>query len=294
MIDVKDLTMTYPSGKGIFDVSFFVKEGEVFGYLGPNGAGKTTTIRNILGFARPDEGRVSIDDLNVRDHAAQLQKNIGYIPGEMAFFDGFNGTDFLDFLMKMRGLTDRALRRKLCERFDFDERVPIKKMSKGMKQKLGIVAAFMHDPEILILDEPTAGLDPLMQNEFLGMIDEEKTRGKTILMSSHIFEEVERVCDRAGMIKEGRMITVEDFSDNNKKVNDLFEVTLRSSDETIEDEPFFVGKKGANRYLVSVKDDYRSFLGALAEYEVTALESKRQTIEDIFMKYYQTEGDRHE
>ncbi len=294
MIDVKDLTMTYPSGKGIFDVSFFVEEGEVFGYLGPNGAGKTTTIRNILGFARPDEGRVLIDDLNVRNHAAQLQNNIGYIPGEMAFFDGFNGTDFLDFLMNMRNITDRALRKRLCERFDFDERVPIKKMSKGMKQKLGIVAAFMHDPEILILDEPTAGLDPLMQNEFLNVIDEEKKRGKTILMSSHIFEEVERVCDRAGIIKEGRMITVEDFSKNNKKVDDLFEVTLRSPDEKIEDESFFIEKKDASRYLVSVKDDYQTFLGRLADYDVTALESKRQTIEDIFMKYYQTEGDHHE
>ena len=294
MIDVKDLTMTYPSGKGIFDVSFFVKQGEVFGYLGPNGAGKTTTIRNILGFARPDEGCVLIDDLNVRDHAAKLQKNIGYIPGEMAFFNGFNGTDFLDFLMNMRHITDHALRKKLSERFDFDERVPIKKMSKGMKQKLGIVAAFMHDPEILILDEPTAGLDPLMQNEFLNMIDEEKSRGKTVLMSSHIFEEIERVCDRAGMIKEGRMITVEDFSENNKKVHDLFEVTLRLPDETIEDEPFFVEKKDTSRYLVSVKNDYRSFLEALAKYDVTSLASKRQTIEDIFMKYYQTEGDHHE
>lgn len=294
MIDVKDLTMTYPSGKGIFDVSFSVREGEVFGYLGPNGAGKTTTIRNILGFARPSEGHAVIDGKDVWDHAAELQKNIGYIPGEMAFFQGFNGTDFLDFLMRMRGLGDDALRKRLCERFDFDESVPIKKMSKGMKQKLGIVAACMHDPDILILDEPTAGLDPLMQNEFLNMIEEEKRRGKTVLMSSHIFEEVERVCDRAGIIKEGRIITVEDFSENEKKVDQLFEATLRDVDDNLEHEPFFVEKKDKTRYLLAVRDDFETFFGRMAHYDVIRLESKRQTIEDIFMRYYRTDGENDE
>ena len=287
MIEINNLTQTYPSGKGIFDVSFTIKEGEVFGYLGPNGAGKTTTIRGILGFMNVDEGTVNINGLDPRIHTKELNSIIGYLPGEMSFFPGYTGQQFLNFLAKMRHLSDFQKRDELIALMELDTNVLIKKMSKGMKQKLAIVCAMMHDPSILILDEPTSGLDPLMQNRFLDLIKAEKKRGKTILMSSHIFEEVERVCDRAGIIKEGRILTIEDFSDTVKKVDDLFIVTLRQQDDSILASPLNVIKQGLKTYHIFVKDDYKTFLSILSKFDVTHIESKRQSIEDIFMKYYE-------
>ncbi len=286
MIEIKDLTLIYKSGKGIFDVNFNVNDGEIFGYLGPNGAGKTTTIRGLLGQMNVKAGSVTINGLNPRIDNVDVNSIIGYLPGEMAFFDNYTGKQFLDFLCRMRKITDLSKRKDLVERFELDTKGLIKKMSKGMKQKLGIVAAFMHDPEILILDEPTSGLDPLMQNIFLEMVLEEKKKGKTILMSSHIFEEVERVCDRAGIIKEGRIIAIEDFKKKEKKLDDLYLVTLAKENDKILKSGLDVKKESKNRYLISVKNNYKEFLSKLSEYDVRYIESKRQTLEDIFMKFY--------
>lgn len=294
MIEVKNLTQTYKSGKGVFDLNFTIKEGEVFGYLGPNGAGKTTTIRNILGFANADSGEVLINGKNARTETAALQNEIGYIPGEMAFFDGFTGKEFLDFLSHMRGLSNLTRRHDLINRFELDTKVLIKKMSKGMKQKLGIIAAFMHDPQIYILDEPTSGLDPLMQSIFIDLLVEEKAKGKTILMSSHIFEEIERVCDRAGIIRDGRIITIEDFNQGSKKVDDLFIVTLRYPNDVLLKEDFEIVDLGDGKYQIAVKENYKDFFITLAKYDVISLSNKKQSIEEIFMKYYTKEEGEHE
>lgn len=282
MIEIKNLTQVYKSGKGIFNVDITVKEGEVFGYLGPNGAGKTTTIRGILGQMNADSGEVSINGLNPRTEIVEVNEIIGYLPGEMEFFDNYTGKQFLDYISNMRGLTDSTYREELVKRFELETTGLIKKMSKGMKQKVGIVAAFMHDPKILILDEPTSGLDPLMQSVFLDLILEEKKRGKTILMSSHIFEEVERVCDRAGIIKDGKIITIEDFS-TPSKVNDLFEVVFES--EVDLSSSFKAEKVNDTTYLIEVSN-YKEFLSELSKYDVKTMQSRRMTIEDIFMKYY--------
>jgi ABC-2 type transport system ATP-binding protein len=212
MIRIEGLTKVFRNGRGIFDLSFTVGEGEVFGYLGPNGAGKSTTIRHLMGFLRPDKGVAEIAGLDCWSQAPFVQAQTGYLPGEIAFLEDMNGLEFLKLLGGMRRMTDTSRRDELIERFQFDVSTPIRKMSKGMKQKVGIVAAFMHDPKVLILDEPTSGLDPLMQQRFLELIAEEKAQGKTILMSSHIFQEIERVCDRVGIIKDGRLIAVEDMS----------------------------------------------------------------------------------
>ena len=203
IIEIIGLTKDYGDHKGIFDLTFTVEEGEVFGYLGPNGAGKTTTIRHLMGFLNPDKGSSKILGLDCRSERAEIMKHLGYLPGEIAFFDGMSGMEFLNFMAEMRGLTDVSLRDKLVDLFELDTKGKIRKMSKGMKQNLGIVCAFMHDPRVLILDEPTSGLDPLMQKTFANLILEEKSKGKTILMSSHSFEEVERTCDRVGIIRQG-------------------------------------------------------------------------------------------
>jgi len=288
MIKIKNLTQTYPSGKGVFDVNFEVKQGEVFGYLGPNGAGKTTTIRNILGFSNADKGSVTINNKNTRLESAELQKIIGYLPGEMAFFDNMTGTEFLDFLCNMRGLKDFSKRNYLIEMFEFDPNSSIKKMSKGMKQKVGIVAAFMHDPQILVLDEPTSGLDPLMQNKFMKLILDEKKKGKTILMSSHIFEEVDRVCDRVGIIRDGKIVAIEKISDLKAMKKEVF--TLKTSDANdytlLSESELEVQKIDDTTFEVTMTKNYTHLFSVLAKCHITSFESKEQSLEDLFMKYY--------
>ena len=156
MISVQNVTKQFSNGKGLFDITFEVKEGEVFGYLGPNGAGKSTTIRNLMGFIKPTAGKATIFGLDCWEDAAKIQREVGYLPGEISFIEGMNGLEFLNLMQGMRGLKDIKRRDELIERLQFDVKTPIRKMSKGMKQKVGIVAAFMHDPEVLILDEPTS------------------------------------------------------------------------------------------------------------------------------------------
>jgi ABC-2 type transport system ATP-binding protein len=177
MIRLQQVTKRFRNGRGIADLSIEVKKGEVFGYLGPNGAGKSTTIRVLMGFLRPDSGTASIGHRDCWKDAAQIHEMVGYLPGEISFLEGLNGMEFLRLLGGMRKLQNTKRRDELIQRFEFDASTPIKKMSKGMKQKLAIVAAFMHRPEVLILDEPTSGLDPLMQQRFLELIEEEKQRG---------------------------------------------------------------------------------------------------------------------
>lgn len=289
MIEIKNLTQIYKSKKGIFDINITINDGEIFGYLGPNGAGKTTTIRNILGMVNADSGTVKVNGINPRLESEKLNQIVGYLPGEMAFFENYTGKEFLDFLCNMHHVSDYTKRNMLIEKFDLDIEFKIKKMSKGMKQKLGIVAAFMHDPQILILDEPTSGLDPLMQNLFLDLVLEEKKKGKTILMSSHIFEEVERVCDRAGIIKDGKIIKIEDFKEDKKRVEDLYIITLKEPNENLLKEDLNINKLDNGKYIIAVRHNYKKMFSILSKYDVINLETKKLTIEDIFMRYYSKE-----
>jgi len=216
VISVNGLTKDYGNNQGVFDISFDVKQGEVFGFLGPNGAGKTTTMRNLLGFIKGDTGNCSILNLDCWKKPSEIQKHIGYVAGEIALPDSVNGQKLIEQIAKMRRCKlERAV--ELCEYFDINPKNKIKRMSKGMKQKVALVLAFMHDPEIILLDEPTSGLDPLMQEKFCDLILREKERGKTILLSSHIFNEVEKTCDRVMIIKQGRIITEVDMKDVDKK-----------------------------------------------------------------------------
>lgn len=296
MIEVKNLTQIYKSGKGIFDVDFNVKEGEVFGYLGPNGAGKTTTIRNLLGFANANKGHVTIAGLDSRVEAAKLQNIIGYLPGEMAFFDHMTGIEFLIFMTNMRKTKDITKRDKLIEQFELDTAGKIKKMSKGMKQKLGIITAFMHDPKVYILDEPTSGLDPFMQNVFMDLVQEEKKRGKTILMSSHLFEEVQKSCDRAGIIREGRIVDVEDVKLLNEMQAKTYIISFSSSADATKllNSEYDAMKVSDTKVQVSINYPYKQFFQLLSSCDVTGLEIKKESLEDVFMKYYGEVGATHE
>ncbi len=296
MIVVNDLTLTYPGGKGVFDLNFTVKEGEVMGYLGPNGAGKTTTIRALLGFMRPDKGSCSINNLDCNEKAADIQSNLGYIPGEISFIDGMSGYEFLKFMHDMRRMKRRSRQQELLEMFELNPEGKIKKFSKGMKQKLGIVAAFMHDPDILVLDEPTSGLDPLMQVRFVELILHEKARGKTILMSSHSFEETERTCDNILIIKEGRIISQSDIQTLKGAQRKGYILKTADPERTISDlrqadcEAELISDERIKVYVAGAKID--QFVKITARHTVSDLDVINQTLEDAFLQFYGREEER--
>ncbi|GGC98838.1 ABC transporter ATP-binding protein [Pontibacillus salipaludis] len=289
MINVENVTKSFSNGKGIFNVSFRVEEGDIFGFLGPNGAGKSTTIRQLMGFMNPNEGNLSISKYNCWEDAPTIQKFVGYLPGEIALIEKMKGTEFLNLLEDMRSLRGTSRKDALIDRFQFDPSIQIRKMSKGMKQKVGIVAAFMHDPSIYILDEPTSGLDPFMQREFLNLLGEERGRGKTILMSSHYFPEVERTCNRASIIKEGRIVRTDSMTDlrslQTKKVEVTFEdeVEARSYADQFPDQ---VESRSYNRVIVPIKGSYDAFVTSLQNHSVTNMEMESQTLEEVFMDIY--------
>lgn len=293
MINVDCVTLKYPSGKGIEDVSFTVNEGEVMGYLGPNGAGKTTTIRCLLGFSEADRGSCSINGLDCRKKAPEIQRFLGYIPGEIAFLDGMTGRQFLNFISEMRGTHDKAKMNELIELFEIDPSGKIKKYSKGMKQKIGIIAAFMHDPRVLILDEPTSGLDPLMQNRFIELILREKERGKTILLSSHIFEEVEKTCDQISIIKEGRIVKKTDthLLKQTQRTSYLIHLESLEDVEKLQDFGAELGEFDGRRGEVFVTgEQVNDFIKLLSSMKVISLRSKTQSLEDVFLNLYGKEG----
>lgn len=286
MIKVDHLTLKYPSGKGIFDLNFSIGQGKVMGYLGPNGAGKTTTIRALMGFMRADSGSCQIDGLDCYKDAAGIKKNLGYIPGEIAFPSGMNCHQFLKYQCELRGLKDLTRMHELIQRFELDAKGPIKRFSKGMKQKLGIITAFMHDPAVLILDEPTSGLDPLMQKNFIDLILEEKKRGKTILMSSHMFEEVERTCDDVLIIRDGRIMAQSDIATLKSSKRKGYVVHTEDM-AALTQMGFELGEAGDNRCVVYVRgEEVDDFIKKLGTIHVTGLDIMTQNLEDIFMNFY--------
>ncbi len=295
MIQVNQLTKSYGLKKGVFNLSFQVNKGEVFGFIGPNGAGKTTTIRQLMGFIHSDAGSCSIMGLDTHEFAAKLQNDIGYLPGEMAFFDQMTGISFLKLMADMRGLNNHDKMKELIDFWEIDVSGKIRKMSKGMKQKLGLVSAFMHDPKILILDEPTSGLDPLMQTKFVELVHQEKAKGTTILMSSHSFEEIERTCDRAGIIKEGKLVALEDIKILKKEQRKVFTVSLSSNRDiqTINNAKLeIVSQKGLNLEIATY-GDINPLIVELSKCKVVSLDLKKQSLEKLFMKYYES-GEHHE
>ncbi|WP_440119408.1 ABC transporter ATP-binding protein [Paenibacillus sp. QZ-Y1] len=288
MIKVHSLTKIYSNGKGIRDVSFDVEEGEVFGFLGPNGAGKTTTLRHLMGFVNPSSGKASINGLDCRREAAQIQKNLGYVPGEIAFYDNMTGMQFLDFIDDLRGRNDKLRRDQLINRFELESDRKIRKMSKGMKQKVGLIAAFMHDPAVLILDEPTSGLDPLMQRRFVELIIEERNRGKTILMSSHLFDEVDHTCGRVGIIREGSIVTVENINSLKRTLPKSIVVALAHAEDmqVLQNNGLLYTELGPLRVEIKITDGYDQMLSALSQCKVIHMECPPQTLEQIFMGFY--------
>lgn len=288
VIDIKQLTRIYDNNKGISDVTLSVEKGEVFGFLGPNGAGKTTTIRHLMGFLRPLKGTCTINELDCWDDRESVQKVLGYIPGEIALFNAMTGIKYLKFMADYRGLNDLRRMQELIAYFELDTTVKIKKMSKGMKQKLGIIVAFMHDPDVLILDEPTSGLDPLMQERFTHLVLEERNRGKTILMSSHMFDEVEKTCHRVGIIKDGKIVAVESVENLKRTQQKQFVITFESEEQAraFSKDMIDVLELKDNRVTVVVRNELQPLITRMSQYTILDIVTPTQTLEEVFMHYY--------
>ena len=298
IIDVDHLTKDYGYGRGVFDVSIKVHKGECYGYLGPNGAGKSTTIRHIMGFSRPQKGKITVLGIDSFGHEEEILKHVGYLPGEPAIPAGLDGMGFLRMMQDMRGERNDERLNYLLDLFRLDPNVPVKSMSLGEKRKLAVVAAFMNDPDVLILDEPTSGLDPVMQQIFIQFIIEEKKRGKTILLSSHIFSEVDATCDKISIIKDG--IHVSTFNASDLKEMDTITYNLHFKDKTNYD--LFLKKKikceivseNINRKIITVKinkKDYKPFFESLEGIYITEFDEKPFTLQDYFMSFYKEEKD---
>ena len=297
IIDVDHLTKDYGYGRGVFDVSIQVHQGECFGYLGPNGAGKSTTIRHIMGFSKPTIGHTKIFGIETFGHTEEILKRVGYLPGEPSIPLGLDGLGFLRMMQDMRGERNNERLEYLLNLFQLEPKVPVNAMSLGEKRKLAVVAAFMNDPDVLILDEPTSGLDPVMQGVFIRFILEEKQRGKTILLSSHIFSEVDATCDNISIIKDGKHVST--FNASSLKQGDVTTYILRLA--SIEECHRFAACKDASfaieqiqelrkRVTVKVKRSaYRRFFDILSSYRVIEMEEKPFTLQDYFMSFYKEE-----
>lgn len=292
MIEVNHLTKKFGDFYSIKNVHLQIPKGEVFGFLGPNGAGKSTTIRHLMGFLQPTEGSCFINGLNCREASATIQQFVGYLPGEIAFIDKMTGKQFIHFIAQLRGMNDYTHAEKLMHFFELDASRLIKKMSKGMKQKVGLVCAFMHHPEIVILDEPTSGLDPLMQTKFIEFILAEKDKGTTIFMSSHMIEEVEKTCDRVAIINAGKIVATETITDLKKRKSKKYMLEFQDEQELTRflDEEYVLERISSTKVMITITGDLQAFLHTLSNYKIIDLDVISQSLEDIFMHYYENGG----
>lgn len=289
VIKVNNISKDYGRGRGVFDLSFEVNKGEIFGMLGPNGAGKTTTIRQLMGFIKSDKGSAEILDMECFANRENIQSKLGYLPGEIAFMDEMKGSDFIKFIAEMKSIKNKNRIKELTDLFELDAGRKIKSMSKGTKQKIAIVCAFMNEPEVVILDEPTSGLDPLMQKKFIELILEEKKKGTTIFMSSHIFEEIEKTCDRTAILKEGKLIAIENMEELKSKKNKNFEVVFKTNEEALNFKNKIGFKSEIDNNIVKVSivsNEVNNFIKELSNYNILDINSSSQTLEELFLHFY--------
>ena len=294
-IQTSKLSKDYGLERGLFDLDLTVAPQAVFGFLGPNGAGKSTTIRCLMGMIRPTFGSAHIFGLDCLRDSVEVKRKVGYMPGDMPQFGSLRGREVIAYLGGLRGTIDPALVRKIAERFDLDLGRRFREYSSGNKKKLGIVLAFMHKPDLLILDEPTGGLDPLNQQEFYKLVAETRDAGATIFLSSHILSEVEHVCDRVGIIRSGRLVKVAELDEIHRirihrlelefaPGTEIPEAAIRSA-AGVED---VVVQN--NEVACTVKGTFDPLLKALSGVTVTNLVSHEPSLEEVFLTYYRPDA----
>ncbi len=289
IIKIENLTKDYGLSRGIFDINLEVEKGEILGYIGTNGSGKTTTIRNIMGFIKPDSGKVKILDQEVNYTTEYLMKHIGYVPGEISFPDIGDGNAFLKNQAEMIGLKDMGYANYLIKKLELDTTANLKHMSKGMKQKTAIVSAFMGRPDILILDEPSTGLDPLMRENFIDILIEAKNRGTTIFMSSHVFEELEKTCDRVALLLNGKIIDTVNMKDIHHNEVKTYVIGFEGNEDFQKfiKEPINLISKKEKHYQVTVEmmdKEINNFMKTLNNYNIKYIKEEKYTLEKYFLR----------
>jgi|TARA_B100001964_G_scaffold244699_1_gene327335 ABC-2 type transport system ATP-binding protein len=287
-ISTTNLTKFYGTHRGISGVSLDINEGEVFGLLGPNGAGKTTCIRIFLDFIRPSSGSATVLGMDSRSDSVEIRRNVGYLPGDFITYEKLTAEELLQYFANLRGAQLRKAK-ALAERFDLDLSRKIGELSRGNRQKVGLIQAFMSDPKLLILDEPTTGLDPLLQQEFHTLVLEEAEAGKTLFVSSHVLPEVEVICDRVGIIREGSIVAVEEVATLRKQTVTKIEFEFGQAISKAE----FEGVDGVSK--VTIKDHHLScnvtgsvdsLIKLAARYTVVNIQSGHPGLEEVFLTYY--------
>lgn len=283
------LSKDYGSGRGLFGLDLEVERGEVFGFLGPNGAGKSTTMRLLLGLIRPTSGSALVLGLDTADEILEIHRRIGYLPGDLTLYPRLTGRAVLDYLARLRGGVDPRLRDSLAERFDADLDRPVRQLSTGNRQKLGLIQAFMHEPELLILDEPIAGLDPLVQQSFHGLLREVSEQGRTVFLSSHTLSEVERVTQRLAILRQGRLVVVDSLENLRKVAVHRLEIEFAEPVDSAAFRalPAVTDVEANGRVLtVSFEGSADAVVKTAAAREVRAIRPREDNLEDIFLRYY--------
>jgi len=274
-------------------VSLKVAKGEVYGFLGANGAGKSTTIRTLLNFIQPTDGSATILGHDIVRDSVKVKRFVGYLAGEVALYNKMTGKQFLDYMAELQPVKHRGYINELVRRFDAELNKPVETLSKGNRQKIGLIQAFMHEPEVLILDEPTSGLDPLMQEEFFKLIREARERSACVFVSSHNFSEVQRMCDRIGFIREGKLVSEQTLSELANKASHTFTITFRDEAPVAE----LKNLKSANvtthdehHLMISIEGELTPLFALLAHHHVIRFEQQEVNLEQQFMRFYEKEA----
>ena len=291
VIEIKNLTKMYGKHVGVKDLNLTVREGEIMGFLGPNGAGKTTTIRSCLALLAKTAGEITIFGLDSHRDAVAIRKKTGYLPGDFGLIQSVKTSSYLKYLLSLRSCGSTEKMMALAERLELDLDRKTNELSKGNKLKVGIVQALMADPDLVIMDEPTSGLDPLMKQEFYRILREEKNQGKTIFMSSHILADVERVCDRVAIIREGQVKVVEEIQALQEKTGKVLEVEF--SDPFTIDEFKLQGVSGIqqdnDRIILTIHENLDGVIEVVSKHRILNMNLKTYSLEQLFLKYYAAE-----
>ncbi len=293
VIHIENLTKYYGKTIGVNDISFEVNRGEIFGFLGPNGAGKTTTIRLLLDMLRPTNGNIRIFGKEVKANSFEIRQKCGYLPGNFSAYGNLTGKEFLNLCADLRKISHH-IESGLFDRFelsDTDINRKIKYLSHGMLQKLGIIQAFFHHPELLILDEPTIGLDPLMQEEFYDLLNEYQNKGCTIFFSSHNLSEVEKVCHRLAIIRKGELVKVESIENLKKKLNRKLKITLKQPVDNFILPGAQLQKQQGLTYEFLIEEDITSLLKKLSDLPLKDIVFPEPNLEDVFINFYKDQED---
>ncbi|WP_044747481.1 ABC transporter ATP-binding protein [Bacillus alveayuensis] len=288
IVDLKNLTKSYKKNRGIVNLTFSIEEGEIFGFIGPNGAGKSTTIRTLLNFIYPTSGSATIFGKDIVKHSKEIRQHVGYLPSEIHYYDDMKVIDLLKYSAHFYKKFDAKRMNDLAERLNLDLNRKIEDLSFGNRKKVGIVQALLHEPKLLILDEPTSGLDPLMQNIFFELLTEERENGTTIIFSSHILSEVQKMCDRVAIIKEGELVKVETIENLTKNNLKNITITFEQSDRIDFNLEGIVKKEiNGNEMTLLYSGKMKDLLNQINTLPVQDLLIEEPTLEEIFIHYYE-------